>query len=864
MAAPGKQSRWGSFLSQAVAGVESRLDNMLAEPEDARPQDSSAAASPADPASPAATTTKQQPASQQLAVPAKPSPGNSRSSSTSRTNDRLQARLAQAMSGKGTPGGPGSRGTASPRSSVDQPSRPSIERRSTDKRVESKAEDGSAISESTGAETSLAVVEPSEINPSEDATNTSADLSSIEPAPEVTNGESSTPEDSLQLSQQPKTVQEEPPAVTVPEIASENASYAKEIEELKVKQQEEIQEYVERIDSLQSKLQYLSKAAAETAKAAASSAPSGSNERKLAEKDEKIALLMEEGQKLSTNEHKLRTTIKKLRAQIGDNDKQAEELKRNRDKALSETDALRARLNGSEETEKRKEETRRATAALQKDIDTLKKDNAKKDDAYRRLDQEWKSKTEQAEIAHREAMNKALAAERQKLKTLEDTNSNLRAERDAAAEKARHDEIEWSEKLERAAERSRKSEEELKIELQAMEGKLEAMRTAAEEASSGSGGEAQVKMFRQIETLQSQYASARENWQGIEASLLAKTANLEKERDEAQRRESEMRKKARDAAVRSRHLEEELQDVQPSLVTVRQELEACRGDLIALQALYKESQVALDETREELEKAKENAAEREDPLEAQQQQWVDDVAGATSKGHRSQPDSPLLSVSRTYSSDMMGLGILSKPRRSHTPGSIPDSHAELMSPIRRLSCQPPLRPREASYAGSGPPPTPFSPFEPPSETGQLPSPPAAERENGVADAIPSSPRQVAQDMVSVSTVAAGPSVQLVERMSAAIRRLEAEKVTAKEEMARVSSQRDEARTDMVGLMKELEETKAAAAKLPQLEEEVKTIDARYQTTLEMLGEKSELVEELRADVEDVKAMYRELVERTIK
>ena len=34
MAAPTKQassSRWGSFLQQAVAGVESRLDNILAE-----------------------------------------------------------------------------------------------------------------------------------------------------------------------------------------------------------------------------------------------------------------------------------------------------------------------------------------------------------------------------------------------------------------------------------------------------------------------------------------------------------------------------------------------------------------------------------------------------------------------------------------------------------------------------------------------------------------------------------------------------------------------------------------------------------------------------------------------------------------
>lgn len=116
----------------------------------------------------------------------------------------------------------------------------------------------------------------------------------------------------------------------------------------------------------------------------------------------------------------------------------------------------------------------------------------------------------------------------------------------------------------------------------------------------------------------------------------------------------------------------------------------------------------------------------------------------------------------------------------------------------------------------------------------------------------------------MSTVAAGPSVQLVERMSAAIRRLEGEKVAAKEEMSRVCSQRDEARSDMVGLMKDLEEAKTASSRVPQLEEEVASLDSRYQTTLEMLGEKSELVEELRADVQDIKAMYRELVERTIK
>lgn len=129
---------------------------------------------------------------------------------------------------------------------------------------------------------------------------------------------------------------------------------------------------------------------------------------------------------------------------------------------------------------------------------------------------------------------------------------------------------------------------------------------------------------------------------------------------------------------------------------------------------------------------------------------------------------------------------------------------------------------------------------------------------------PASPQNVLHDMVSVSTIAAGPSVQLVERMSAAIRRLESEKVAAKEELARITNQRDEARGEIVTLMKDVEIGKAANIKVEALKKEVADINDRYQTTLEMLGEKSELVDELKADVQDVKAMYRDLVERTHK
>lgn len=322
---------------------------------------------------------------------------------------------------------------------------------------------------------------------------------------------------------------------------------SRDVEEIKLRQNEEMQEYVERIDSLQSKLQYLSKSAADSAKKAATSAPSGSHERKLAEKDERIALLMDEGQRLSNTEQKYRTTIKKLRVQITDTEKQADDLKKDKDKAVSDADALRTRLDGDEEKEKRQEEARQTTAALQKEIDSLKKERTARDEAVRRLEQELKTKAEKAEAANAEGLSKALAAEREKHKELEDTISNLRTEKDSATEKSRQETIEWREKLDRAVERGRTVETELKHELHGLESKLEAMRTAAEEATSGSGGDSQVKLLRQIETLQSQYASASDNWQGIEASLLAKVANLEKERDEAQRRESEMRKKARDA-----------------------------------------------------------------------------------------------------------------------------------------------------------------------------------------------------------------------------------------------------------------------------------------------------------------------------
>lgn len=120
------------------------------------------------------------------------------------------------------------------------------------------------------------------------------------------------------------------------------------------------------------------------------------------------------------------------------------------------------------------------------------------------------------------------------------------------------------------------------------------------------------------------------------------------------------------------------------------------------------------------------------------------------------------------------------------------------------------------------------------------------------------------EIISVSTVGAGPSVQLVERMSATVRRLESERAATKDELERITAQRDVARKEVVELMRESEDKRKAETRIEELESQVAELDQRYQTTLELLGEKSEQVDELQADIADLKKIYRELVDSTMK
>lgn len=310
--------------------------------------------------------------------------------------------------------------------------------------------------------------------------------------------------------------------------------------------QEEIHGYIERIDALQSKLKYLARVASESAKNAAATASPGSMKKQLLEKDEKIALLLEEGQKLSKFELDHRTVVKKLRQQLTENTKVQNEMKKKTEKLERDLLSSEARAKRAGAAEKRATESLSFQAKAAKDLEAVMNER----DALNQTVQEMKAQLSRAfaraEAAESKAQSDALEQEKRRADELEEELSTTKIERDISEGKSRKETAELKEKIEQEKERARMLEAELKGEQATLESKMESLRSRAEEASSGATGETQAKLLRQIETLQTQYSVASDNWHTLEGSLLSRLANVEKERDDVIRREGELRKKIRD------------------------------------------------------------------------------------------------------------------------------------------------------------------------------------------------------------------------------------------------------------------------------------------------------------------------------
>lgn len=763
----------------------------------------------------------------------------SRSSSAARTNDRLQERLARAMAKKQSEGR-----TNSPASTTDLASGTGTPvEKSIDERVQ-----GTIIRPSMdatpGMETSSTAVRDPEATTPTVSDNEQGNLkNSVEtpgsPMKELEHVISSEVKNLDRLS-----LDEESQSVT-PDIVVNGVKAPRE-----AASPEEMYAYIEKIDALQAKLLYLTREAAASAHKAAATAKTGSMEKMLSERDEKIALLMEEGQKLSKTEMKHLMMIKKFRSQAIESAKLQSVTKARAENAEASLTTAEQRATRAEAATRRAEENLEASLNADRDLEAL---NSQKD-ALTATVAEMRAQlaqvTKRAENAENKAQSEALEREKRQIAELKDDLTSAKVDREISEEKLQREIRDLKASLEREKERSTSLEVKIRAEESRFESKMESLRNRAEEASSGQVGETQAKLLRQIESLQHQYSVASENWQGIEGKLLARIANVEQERDGLAHRDGELRRKIREATQKAKSAEREIERSRDAVYQLEQSLSVQTTQIQHLERELKEKQETLARATKDLEVQQQHfEADLSRRVEEEKAKWKEQISVKPMAAHRN--ESPMGSMRRSAG---FGLG-LENGISSFVPDRSQSRHSSILPQSFRNTNTPP-RQNSASFQSSisgTVPDTPVSQildqdeYFPESQT-----PASLGTHRGI------------NDLVSVSTAGAGPSVQLVERMSASVRRLESEKAASKDELARLAAQRDESRNEVVVLMREVDQKRAGDDKIKALEEELRLVNERHQTTLEMLGEKSELVEELKADVADVKQMYRELVDSTMK
>ena len=243
------------------------------------------------------------------------------------------------------------------------------------------------------------------------------------------------------------------------------AQMRSDYESAELRRQEETHIYLERIDALQAKLQYLTNEAIANARKTTSDAQGGVAEAKLAAKDEKIALLMEEGQKLSQMELKHLSAIRNLRAKSIEDAKQLSHARKTVNDYQNAIQVAEEREKRVEMVERNEVERSKVLQRVEKELEKSKAENQ----SFATLMVELRQQVAQAKASYNaEDANKyrnMLESEQSLVSGLRDDLASMKIEKELAVERHRARVQEVHDKTERERERTKIVDQELRGEI---------------------------------------------------------------------------------------------------------------------------------------------------------------------------------------------------------------------------------------------------------------------------------------------------------------------------------------------------------------------------------------------------------------
>ncbi|GAQ81518.1 hypothetical protein KFL_000820260 [Klebsormidium nitens] len=521
----------------------------------------------------------------------------------------------------------------------------------------------------------------------------------------------------------------------------------------------------------------------------------------LKEKDEIIKQVMAEGEELSKKQAAVEGQMRKLRGTI-------RELEVERDRLVSRLQVEEAK---TESIQKDKAKTERQLADA---VERAQAELTAQKESYTAALQETKEALARAEAAadssKRSELDKQVkeAAEREAelVRQLEEVREQM--VRDAQSAAARED-------------RLRRDVRELEARCQDAEARHSELIARVPDSTR--------PLLRQIEALQEAASSRAESWGAVERTLNARVQEAEVAAAGAQERERSAADRLTQAASR--------------MAVMEAQVSMLRAEQSALQRSLEKERARAGETRQELLALKEAAATHEGRA-SQLEDEMKDLRTA----HRKEAQE----AARKRDALEQELEALRAEREKLRAGQAPAVHrgaperngggagesvADATSE-RRMS----RRPSNASSAGSS------------MEEGfflqhSLGAPYPGSHEGGPAWG--SGPR-------------GGVSASAVEQLEALLRQREGELASYSSRLASLEGTRDALAEELVRTTQATEELGREAALLPSLRAELEALRRRHASALELMGERDEEVEELRADLQDHKSMYREQIDMLVK
>ncbi|KAH3683944.1 hypothetical protein WICPIJ_005077 [Wickerhamomyces pijperi] len=573
----------------------------------------------------------------------------------------------------------------------------------------------------------------------------------------------------------------------------------------------------------------------------------GSNSQ---QKDQIIEQLMKEGEALSKKELDLNEFVKKLKSKDSDSEYQIKSLRNSIEILNTEKKQLKESVKKIQD----KETTlSNKTKALQLQLDN----------ETRSLHDEINKNSVLSEKA--DALNRELSEER----------IAFQKEKMALTRKIESGKIELS-----------NAKEDHIREVKRLEEKIEQLRFQLENDQTlvaSKPDEAYLKLTRQHETLQKQYTTATENWQGIESMLMKKLQSLERQTDSIKMQELKISNENQVLTQELNTKIQETQDLQSKLNESTREIETLSFKLstVTTQLNDLETKHSADTLRLSQEKATlQNKLQESEKARRAQEQIQPQTLYASNQTYGDFPSPrPFFAQGRSSSASSLKFKF-NTPTTSNNNNNWETNFKDIgfgESSTTPMTSRKPsgVNISNTSHSASM---EMLSDFEEEYDDGEV-STSFNKSFNGSGGGAGNGSVISGSGITGTGTGtgagtsvggggagagAGGASVQMLGKLSNQVRRLEIELSSMKEELDHASEEKKSAAEEIVKLMKDNEQVQSYKARIEELSKDVELYSSKYERSLEILGEKSELVEELRADIADLKDLLRSQVQQMIE